>query len=192
MYPMQLEGDRIYLREVSRTDTEALQRVVGDPQVCETLIFEPMTVEEASNYIAKWEGKAQETPRVHYYLAVIRRSDDELLGAGYLGRVGITDDETEQSGMLGGALRADLWGQGYATECAHVLMKFGFGDLGLRRIWGSCGPESPSSIRLMEKIGLKYEATLRDHRQAKGVWRDSLVYGMTATDWATMPTNARA
>lgn len=183
MYPVHLEGERIYLREVSMSDTDALQRVVGDPTVCETLIFEPKTLDETREYLASWEERAQAEPRVHYYLGVVGRNDDQLLGAAYLGLVGVTDDEGENGGMLGGAMRADVWGQDYATEAALLLMEFGFNTLDLRRIWGSCGPESPASIRLMEKIGLRYEARLRDHRQSKGVWRDSLVYGLTKPDW---------
>jgi RimJ/RimL family protein N-acetyltransferase len=183
MYPVRLDGQRIYLREVSVTDAVALQRVVGDPTVCETLIFEPKTLEETREYLASWEERAQAQPRAHYYLGAVRRDDDELVGAAYLGLVGVTDDETEHSGMLGGAMRPDVWGQDYATEAALLLMEFGFQTLDLQRIWGSCGPESPASIRLMEKIGLRYEARLREHRIAKGVWRDSLVYGLTKPDW---------
>lgn len=183
MYPVRLDGERIYLREVSVADAAALQRVVGDPTVCETLIFEPKTPEETREYLATWEQRAQAEPRVHYYLGVVRHGDDELLGAAYLGLVGITDEKIDNSGMLGGAMRADVWGQDYATEAALLLMDFGFRILDLRRIWGSCGPESPASIRLMEKIGLRYEARLRDHRMAKGVWRDSLVYALTKPDW---------
>jgi RimJ/RimL family protein N-acetyltransferase len=191
MYPVRLDGERIYLREVSMADAAALQRVVGDPAVSETLIFEPKTPEETREYLASWEERAQAQPRIHYYLVTVRRIDDELLGAAYLARVGITDDETENSGMLGGALRADAWGQDYATEAALLLIEFGFRTLDLHRIWGSCGPESPASVRLMEKIGMQYEARLRDHRMAKGVWRDSLVYGLTKPDWLASRTSVR-
>lgn len=191
MYPVQLDSDHIFLREASAADAEALQRVVGDPVVCQTLIFEPKTVEETREYVADWETKAQATPRVHYYLGVVRRAGNELIGAAYLGLFGVTEDETD-SGMLGGAIRADLWSEGYATEAVSALMKFGFTTLGLQRVWGSCGPESPTSIHLMEKVGMRFEARLRDHRQAKGVWRDSLVYGITEPEWASRQAAATA
>jgi ribosomal-protein-alanine N-acetyltransferase len=191
MHPVRLEGDRIYLREAAVSDAEALQRVVGDPKVCETLIFEPKSIEETREYLADWEEKARQTPRVHYYLGGVRRDNDTLIGAAYLGLIGITEDD-QRSGMLGGAVWADAWGQDYATEGALLLMNFGFGTLDLHRIWGSCGPESPSSIRLMEKLGLKYEARLRDHRLAKGVWRDSIVYAMTKPDWIAAQSRAHA
>ncbi len=39
-------------------------------------------------------------------------------------------------------------------------------------------PENVASARVLEKVGMRREGRLRDHRYAKGRWRDSLLYAI--------------
>ena len=48
----------------------------------------------------------------------------------------------------------ESWGKGIATESVNHLLNFGFGELGLHRIWATCLPENPASARVMEKVGV--------------------------------------
>jgi ribosomal-protein-alanine N-acetyltransferase len=47
--------------------------------------------------------------------------------------------------------------QGLATEALTAVLKFGFGDIRLTRIQGRCAPGNPSSERVMQKAGLKFD-----------------------------------
>ena len=43
-----------------------------------------------------------------------------------------------------------------ATEAALASVRFGFADLDLKRIIGLVMPENIASVRVLEKIGLRY------------------------------------
>ena len=57
-----------------------------------------------------------------------------------------------------------------ATEAARELLRFGFDDLGMHRIFGDCVAENFASARVMEKIGMQREAQLREKAWFKGRW----------------------
>jgi [ribosomal protein S5]-alanine N-acetyltransferase len=52
------------------------------------------------------------------------------------------------------------WGLGLATEAALASVRFGFADLGLKRIIGLVMPENIASVRVLEKTGLRYAETV--------------------------------
>ena len=57
-------------------------------------------------------------------------------------------------------LMPNHWGQGLATEAALASVRFGFADLGLKRIIGLVMPENIASVRVLEKTGLRYAETV--------------------------------
>lgn len=52
-----------------------------------------------------------------------------------------------------------FWGKGIGTEAAKGWLQFGFETAELDRIVAIAIPENKSSIRIMKKIGMTYEAT---------------------------------
>ena len=55
---------------------------------------------------------------------------------------------------VGYRLRHGAWGRGFATEVARELVRYGFDDLGLKRIIGVTHPANVASQRVLQKIGL--------------------------------------
>jgi RimJ/RimL family protein N-acetyltransferase len=55
---------------------------------------------------------------------------------------------------VGYRLRHGAWGRGFATEVARELVRYGFDDLGLKRIIGVAHPDNVASQRVLQKIGL--------------------------------------
>lgn len=174
LYPVTLAGERVGLRELTEDDVPAVHAIVGDPQVCETLIFPPKTLDETAVYVAAAMRAAEQEPRTSYFLAVVEAGSGELVGTA---RIGLGEFS---SGNIGYAIRRDRWGRGYATEATRLLVRFGFEQLGLHRVWASHGPDNPSSGRVLLKAGMVYEGTARQNVLNKGKWRDSLVYAVLA------------
>jgi RimJ/RimL family protein N-acetyltransferase len=65
-------------------------------------------------------------------------------------------------------LLPDAWGQGFATEGASAMVRYGFDDLGLDRIIGVTHPDNVASQNVLRKAGLVdsgwgnyYDARLR-------------------------------
>ncbi|HXG21896.1 MAG TPA: GNAT family N-acetyltransferase [Methylomirabilota bacterium] len=68
-------------------------------------------------------------------------------------------DEPPQVEILYGIAPA-YWGQGLATEAAHAVLRYGFAELQLARIWGGTDGLNVASLRVLEKLGMTYEKTV--------------------------------
>ena len=82
---------------------------------------------------------------------------DRLDGGGFAGLVFLVNlDDTEQI-EIGYRLVRDQWGQGFATEAASALLRYGFQDVEMDRIVGVANPKNKASCRVLRKIGLIYQ-----------------------------------
>jgi RimJ/RimL family protein N-acetyltransferase len=110
-------------------------------------------------------------------LALERKEDGRVMGLLTL----ICRDHRQ--GTIGWALGEEHRGRGYATEGARALMAYGFRVLGLHRIQAETTNSNPDSLAVMERLGMKREARLRETVFENGRWHDTLIYGMLAGEW---------
>lgn len=61
---------------------------------------------------------------------------------------------------------------GLVTEAAKEMLKFGFCNFGLEKISGVCMSKNKASRRVMEKIGMQYEGTMRKDLLKDGIYHD--------------------
>ncbi|WP_203780397.1 GNAT family N-acetyltransferase, partial [Paractinoplanes rishiriensis] len=155
MFPIEINGPRISLREFRIDDLDASMSVVGDPEVTRWLSYDTRTRADQAQRLTADIQRAQTQPRPDYYLA-IANGDDVLVG---FARIGLGRD----GGELGYAVRREDWGRGYATEAASLLIEFGFTALKLHRIQAACGPENHASQRLLTRLHFVPEGRLREH-----------------------------
>jgi RimJ/RimL family protein N-acetyltransferase len=116
---------------------------------------------------------------LEYTLGIVLFAANRLIGG-----CGIHVSNPEnREGWIGYCLNQRFWGKGYATETAKALTDFGFKVLGLHRIFATCDPANVKSAHVLEKAGMKCEGHIREHRWAKGRWRDSLLYSVLEQEW---------
>ena len=58
------------------------------------------------------------------------------------------------------------------------MLELGFRRLGFHRVWGKCHADNAASAKVMEKLGMTYEGTLREHVWLRDHFRSSRIYGM--------------
>ncbi|MBO4355561.1 MAG: GNAT family N-acetyltransferase, partial [Clostridia bacterium] len=110
--------------------------------------------------------------------AIIEKASGRMIGT-----IGFTRlDAFNRVGEIGYCLNPDYCNRGFTTEAAAALVKFGFGTLRLNRIEGRCIDENIRSRRVMEKVGMKYDGTLREAMYIKGQYRNIVVMSMLAGD----------
>ncbi len=180
MYPVELTGSAVTLRELAETDTTELHKVYGNDEATRHLSFEPRTIDQVEAIIKAAMDSATADPRTEYMLAVAA-ADGELIGSARLA-TGEYD-----SAQIGFALRPDHWGQGKGLETVRLLQRLGFIELGLHRIWGARGPLNEASARTMLAAGMIEEGTIRGHLFTRGSWRDSVVHSILAEESAYQP-----
>jgi RimJ/RimL family protein N-acetyltransferase len=151
-----LETDRLVLRRMSVDDAEFELRLLNEPSFLRFIGDRGVrTLEDARAYILK--GPVDMYERLGFGLYIT-----ELKGEGVpIGICGLVKRDFLADVDIGFALLPAFWGQGYAHEAAAAVMEYGKGALGLKRIVAITNPENHSSIRLLEKLGLKFDRMIR-------------------------------
>jgi len=172
--PPTLETARLRIRPYSEADIPELLPLIGAREVAATTlrIAHPYTVEDAKAFLAL----AQEPDKL--WLAVTLRSDGRQIGG-----IGLRIDEQHQHAELGYWLGVPYWGQGYATEAATEMLRYGFEDLGMHRIFASHFAHNPASGRILRKLGMRYEGCQRAHLRKWDQFVDSELYGLLRREW---------
>jgi [ribosomal protein S5]-alanine N-acetyltransferase len=163
-----LETDRLLLREFVEDDAESFFKLNTDPEVMRFVPDKPLlNVEQARQTLI--DHPIADYRRYGFGRgACILKSTGEQIGfAGlkYLDELGEVD--------VAYRLLPAHWGQGLATEVALASVRYGFAALGLKRIIGLVMPKNIASVRVLEKIGLRYTetVTLWGHRFSRYVIR---------------------
>ena len=86
----------------------------------------------------------------------------ELKNSGVpIGMCGLLKRDTLPDVDIGFAFLPEYWSQGYAREAAAAVMNYGREDLRLRRIVAITSPDNDASMKLLGKLGLRFEGMIR-------------------------------
>ena len=171
-----LRTERLLLRPFKESDVDEVLNYRDDAAFARFLphLPQPFTRADAEQFVAvnmaePWEQFAT--------FAV-------TLDARLIGTVNLDIDAHNQLAMLGYAISRDRWGEGIAFEAAHAVMSWGFQTLHLAKIWASTDARHQRSRRVMEKLGMQHEGTLRAHSLGRdGVRTDQVMYGLLREEW---------
>ena len=174
---------RLTLRDFTARDFAAVHAYSADPRVTRFLFFGPRDADATSEYLDGLLASQREFPRTRFELAVEETASGRVLGACDLSLIehGVFD--------LGYMLGTTDWGKGYATEVALSLLEAAFGELRADRIISTVDINNGASIRVLEKIGMRWEAVFRKHRRAKNRWWDCHLYVLPREVWEASRTS---
>jgi ribosomal-protein-alanine N-acetyltransferase len=140
---------RLRLREFTPGDANMMFRLNADPDVLRYTGDAPFSsVAEARQFLRDYDHF-----RKYGYgrWAVERKADGEVLGW-----CGLKWHEAEQYVDLGFRFFRKHWGQGYATEAGRACVAYGFENLGMPEIIGRVARAHVASIRVLEKVGMRF------------------------------------
>ncbi len=161
-----LETKRLILRQFTEADAELLFELDSDPEVTRfTKLGDragtPTPYNTIKNeFIPKIFRYYEQYPGFGFW-AALEKSSHQFLGwfhfrPGLDSYMGVTLYE-EGEFEVGYRLQKKIWGKGYATEASSSLIQKGFTGLGVKRVVASALLANQASIRVMEKVGLKFE-----------------------------------
>jgi len=180
---MQISTERLILREFTQEDWSAILAYQSEPHYLRYYEWETRTEADVRAFVQIFLTQQKQMPRIKFQLAVVLKSEGKLIG-----NCGIRKKEPKsQEADIGYELASDYWGKGYATEAARTLLKFGFEELKLHRIWSWCIAENIASVRVSEKIGMQLEGRLRENEWFKSRWWDTLIFGILENEWRNQP-----
>jgi RimJ/RimL family protein N-acetyltransferase len=155
---MKLETARTIMRPLTILDAEDFYMLNMDPDVIRYTgddAFE--SVEKAKEFLAQYD---QYEKFGVGRLAVIEKETSKFIG--WCGLKYHPEDDLHDIGFR---FFKEYWNKGYATETAARCLQFGLSDLALPRIVGHAMKENSASIRVLEKIGMKYSRDITMHGQ---------------------------
>lgn len=150
-----LHTDRLKLREWSVEDAGAAFQIYGDPEVMRFL----GTGEPVADLAAQQLWLAERIERYRNpenkglgSWAMVERDTKQVIGTMLLKALTPTHDQIE----IGWHLARRVWGKGYASEAARVVLQYGFLDLSLDRIFAVIKPDNVRSLAVARRIGMQW------------------------------------
>jgi RimJ/RimL family protein N-acetyltransferase len=172
------ETPRLILRDFTSDDFEAFYATSNDPVYQQFYTQEETTQAFWQQLFARICAGAAVPDRMTYQLAVCLRQ-----GA-LIGSCGVRiESRDHRQASFGCAIARPFWGQGLAYEASRDLIDFGFMQLSLHRIYAETISENVRALALAERLGMRPEGTLKQHRFIRGRWWDTAIYAVLETEW---------
>ena len=154
---MEFQTERLILRPWMESDAENLYRYAKDPAVGPSAGWPVHTSVENSREIIKDVLSAEGT------YAVCLKTDRTAVGSvglmiGRQSNLELPDSE----GEIGYWIGVPFWGQGLIPEAVREMLRYGFEERKLARIWCAYFEGNTKSKRVQEKCGFVYHHTNRD------------------------------
>jgi len=173
-----IHTERLHLRPFQESDTAEVARLVGDRAIAEmTLrIPHPYTLADAESWIASQPDNFAGGKSMNF--AATLRESGTLIGA-----FGLELDRDNDRAELGYWIGRPYWNNGYGTEAAREVVRYGFEELGLNRIFAGYFARNAASGRIQEKIGFRHEGVQSQHVRKWDRYEDVVMMGMLRRDF---------
>jgi [ribosomal protein S5]-alanine N-acetyltransferase len=179
---VQLTTDRLTLRPITESDTEAMYAIFSDPIVMRYWSTPPWESLEQSR-----ESIARDIEALHtgdyLRLGIVQTGNHQLVGACTLFNFNWQCKRAE----VGYALARSAWGRGFMGEALAAFMEYAFTELALHRIEAEIDPRNTASAKTLERLGFLKEGHLRERWIVNDEISDSDLYGLLGSDRGSKP-----
>ena len=176
-FPM-LTTERLTLREPLPGDAADYFVAGSDPVVQRYNAPTMQKVEEAEALIEEVRDEYSKQEGISWMVTL--NNSDTVLGLFGFYHWSHNHRRTE----IGYALARAWWGQGIGTEAVQAMIRFGFEEMNLHRIYASTIADNHESVRMLEKIGFIREGTKRESPwEDDGTFHDSAMYGLLRREY---------
>jgi len=151
-----LETKRLLLRQLTTDDSEFILELLNEPSFIQNIGDRGVrTPIEASSYILNGPAASYAKNGFGLNLVVLKETNEPIGMCGLIKRNGLDDVD------IGYAFLPKFWSKGYAVESALAVKIYAKDVIGLNRIVAITDPANEGSIRVLEKIGLRFEKMVR-------------------------------
>lgn len=147
------------------TDAEAIFNYANNPNVSRYTLWEPhQTIQDSLNYIKDYIFHYYNQGVPEPFGIALKENPQKIIGT--VGCFWVS--KPAKSMELAYALDEKHWGNGFVAEASQAVIDYCFKEFSLKRIQARCKIENKASARVMEKVGMTYEGTLKSaifHRE---------------------------
>lgn len=169
-----IETERILMRLSETDDAKRVAFLANNKNIADKLYFLPQPYTEAD--ALEWfenHHKNYNNKKCFDFMITV---NNEIIGV-----IGLSLN-VNNGAEIGYWLGEDYWNMGYASEAAEALIEFGFKHLKLHKIYAGHFSSNKASGRVMEKVGMHYEATLKDQIFKNNKYQDQIMYAIFNTN----------
>lgn len=176
--PAGILGQGVLLRALTQADAETLRGFVNDPEV----------MQHSNSYAPVHQGQQA-------------RWMDSALSQSGASWFGICDAQADGFPLIGTCCLVDFdpvvrsvelrirlghrpsWGRKLGQEACQLLLRYGFEERNLERIWLRVFSSNARAIGLYEKLGFRTEGVLRRAAYLRGQWQDVHLMALLRDEW---------
>jgi RimJ/RimL family protein N-acetyltransferase len=146
----------LILRQFTTDDIEFIFEQVNEPSWIQNIGDRGVrTLDDARAYILNGPAASYAKNGFGLWLVTLKETGESI------GMCGLIKRDTLEDVDIGYAFLPRFWGKGYAVEAARAVKDYAKEVIGLKRLVAIVDPANESSIRVLEKIGLKFERMVR-------------------------------
>ena len=150
-----LETERLFLRQFTADDAPFILELVNEPSFIRNIGDRGVhSLEDAKRYIENGPVTSYARNGFGLYLVQLKETGESIGMCGLIKRPALDDVD------IGYAFLPKFWSKGYAVEAARAK-KEEARSLGLKRLVAIINPDNESSIRVAEKLGMKFERMIQ-------------------------------
>jgi len=173
----ELKSERIHLSSLGPQDVDAYFDMRSDVEFMKYLGRDPMkSKSEARDRLSSMIEDFKRGEGISWKISLAQ--NDQLIG--YIGFWRI--DFKNRRAEIGFGLQAAHQNQGFMTEALKRIVEFGFQEMKIHSIMADSDPRNKPTLHLLEKVGFKKEAYLRENYFYSGEFLDSVYYGVLVSD----------
>ncbi|HXS00239.1 MAG TPA: GNAT family N-acetyltransferase [Pyrinomonadaceae bacterium] len=151
-----LETERLILRGMDVADAPFILKLLNEPSFLRFIGDKKVrTVQDAEQYILN--GPVASYNRNGFGLCLVELKETHTP----IGMCGLLKRDELPHADIGFAFMPDFWNQGFAYEAAAAVMNDARERLKLERILAITNQDNESSIKLLQKLGLKFERVIK-------------------------------
>ena len=165
--------ERLVMRKMLPSDAPDMYEYAQDPIVTRFLLWDPhVNLKFTQSYLKFIQ--TQYAAGCFFDWALTLAESGKMIGTCGFASIDLEND----TGEIGYVINPDFWGAGYATEALQRVMSFGFGVLGMHRVYVRIMSGNLASERVAKKCGMRHEATLYSSLLVKGEYRTIKIYAI--------------
>ena len=166
-----ISGKKIYLTAVEKNDLNQLKHWRNNPNFRKYFReYRELNDEMQNNWFDKFVVNDKNT----IMFSIRDITNQQLLGCCGLCYINWVHRHADLSFYIG---KDNLYVDDiYALEAVDLLIKYGFNELGLNKIWTEIYEFDKMKINLLQKYGFKRDGQLRENYFYDGKWWDSIIF----------------
>jgi ribosomal-protein-alanine N-acetyltransferase len=183
--PPTLETDRLVLRAFAEADAPALFPHAANPNVTRFTLWDyHKSIDDTLAYVRDYARcrYLEGTPEPY---AITQKADPDRHPIGAVGCFWAS--EINRTMELGYWLAEPFWGKGLAVEACRAVLTHAFAACGPERMQARVIAGNGASLRVLEKLGFRYEGTLRASLLRRGSIEDVLYFAVLRSEWENGP-----